>query len=64
LQTETDLETITKAKRRIKRMIETGEPQARVRQITEKLFEYKEVHHIKSLFFSRDSLNRLRLKKN
>jgi len=64
LQTETDPETITKAKRRIKRMIETGEPQARVRQITEKLFEYKEVHHIKSLFFSRDSLDRLRLKKN
>lgn len=49
-----------KAKRRIKRFIATGEPQARVRQLTDKLFEYKEVHHRKSLFFKRDSLNRLR----
>lgn len=64
MQTETDPKTIAKARRRIKRMIETGKPQARVRQITEKLFEYREVHHVKSLFFSRDSLNRLRLKKN
>jgi len=64
LQTETDPETVTKARRRIKRMIETGTPQARVHPITDKLIEYKEVHHVKSLFFSRDSLNRIRLKKN
>lgn len=49
-----------KAKRRIRRFVKTGKPQARVRQVSEKLFEYKEKHHVTSLFFKRDIIGRLR----
>ena len=49
-----------KARRRIRRFIETGEPQARVHQLGEKLYEYKVKHHIESIFFKRDVLGRLR----
>jgi hypothetical protein len=49
-----------KARRRIRRFIETGEHQARVHQISEKLFEYKVRHHFESLFFKRDLIGRLR----
>jgi hypothetical protein len=49
-----------KARRRIRRFLETGEYQHRVRQLDEKLFEYKVKHHIESLFFKRDVLGRLR----
>lgn len=42
-----------KARRRIRRFIKTGVHQARVHQIFENIFEYKEKHHVKSLFFKR-----------
>jgi hypothetical protein len=49
-----------KARRRIRRFIETGEHQPRVYQIDEKLFEYRVRHHSKSLIFKQDSIGRLR----
>ena len=52
-----------KAKRRIKRFIKTGKPQARVHQIDDRTFEYKVKHHSLSLMFRKDKLNRLRLVK-
>jgi hypothetical protein len=50
-----------KAKRRIKRFIATGEKQARV-HTTDKpnVYEYKLVHHVKSLYSKADKLGRLR----
>lgn len=50
-----------KAKRRIRRFIKTGKHQARTYQVGKNLFEYKTVHHVKSLFFKRDILGRIRL---
>lgn len=58
-----DEEVVEKAKRRIKRFNKTGEKQARVRQIDDKTFEFKVKHHVKSLFFKKDILGRLRLVK-
>lgn len=53
---------ISKAKRRIRRFIETGEHQARVYPTTDRrVFEYKVEHHVKSLFFKRTLLGRLKL---
>lgn len=52
---------VNKAKRRIKRFIKLNKPVARVRQIGENVFEYKVRHHVTSLFFRRDKLNRLRI---
>jgi hypothetical protein len=49
-----------KAKRRIRRFIKTGKHQARVHQVNENTYEYKEKHHAKSLFFKRDKIGRLR----
>ena len=50
-----------KAKRRIRRFIRTGEPQARVREIGRRIYEYREVHHVRSIFFKRTIfLNRLK----
>lgn len=49
-----------KARRRIRRFLRTGVHQARVHQVDEKTFEFKEVHHMRSLFFKRDVLGRLR----
>lgn len=49
-----------RAKRRIKRFIKTGKPQARVRHVEGKLYEYKVKHHITSLFYKADVLGRLR----
>jgi hypothetical protein len=50
-----------KAKRRIKRFIETGKHQARVHATNdENVFEYKLRHKAESLFFKKDKLNRLR----
>jgi hypothetical protein len=51
---------VEKARRRIKRFIKTGEHQARVHQVDDKTYEYKEKHHVRSLFFKRDILGRLR----
>jgi hypothetical protein len=45
-----------KARRRIRRYIDTGEPQARVYQIGNRLYEYKVKHHVKSLYFKRTAI--------
>lgn len=49
-----------KARRRIRRFIETGDHQPRTYQIDEKTFEYKVRHHYESIFFKLDSIGRLR----
>ena len=55
---------ISKAKRRIKKFVETNEHQSRVYATDNpKVFEYKVKHHVKSLFFKQDSLGRLTLMK-
>lgn len=58
-----DKEVVEKAKRRIKRFNKTGEKQARVRKIDDRTFEYKIKHHVRSIFFKKDILGRLRLVK-
>ena len=60
-----DQKLVDKAKRRIKRHIATGEHVARVRESsdTPNLFEYRTKHKIRSLWFKKDSLGRLRLVK-
>ena len=56
-----DKALLAKARRRIKRFIKTGEPQARVRQWNdENVYEFKVRHHVRSLFFKKDKLGRLR----
>ena len=56
-------EVVVKARRRIKRFIKTGEPQARVHVLAgekENVYEYKVKHHVKSIFFKADKIGRLR----
>ena len=48
-----------KARRRIRRFIETGVHQARVRQFSEDVFMYIVKHHGKTLFFKRGVDGRL-----
>ena len=54
--------TDKKARRRIKRFIKTGEPQARVHRTgDDDIFEYKVKHHQLSWLYKRDRIGRLRL---
>ncbi len=61
------MDDVAKAKQRIKKMIQTGErqPRCHLRLDLSKgksvIYEYKVVHHVKSIFFTADSLGRLRL---
>lgn len=51
-----------KARRRIRRFIATGEHQPRVYETDDpSVFEYKAVHHVRSLYFKRGRFGRLKL---
>jgi len=54
--------TLAKARKRIKKFVETGEHQPRTYATDDpQVFEYKVKHHVESLFFKADVLGRLRL---
>ena len=48
-----------KARRRIRRFLKTGVRQARVQQVDDDIFAYKEKHHVRTLFFKRGVDGRL-----